>query len=339
MGTLFARFARFSAMATLCAGLCASPTYAQQSFDRNGVTYDVVPKDAMPALVLPKYVSTPQATYLRDDDRLIVVHYAGLDLAYPTRVLDHHEIVNDLVHGHPLLVTYCPLCGSAAAYLPIVNGTPYVFGVSGNLYESNLLMYDRQTDSLWDQISGAAVTGRMAGTKLKGYPVAYDTWRHWKTAFPQGRVLALPEQWRARFGDYGTSPYLGYDSFQDLWYHVSRLDTRLPNKTRVIGIEVLGSYKAYPESRIVTSQVVHDRVGDTPIALIVDRERSRIGAFEERRHRFSLRGTTVIDERGQTWSWEGNTLADGRDAEESFAIVPTYWFAWGAIHPKSDIYQ
>lgn len=330
---------RIGGVAVLCTVLAISAVRAQETFDHRGITYHVVPKNAIPALVLPAYVSTAQAKYLRDDDRIIVVHYANADLAYPTRVLDHHEIVNDLIDGHPLLVTYCPLCGSAAAFVPIIGDKPYVFGVSGSLYQSNLLMYDHETDSLWDQITGTAITGRMSGTRLKPYPVAYDTWKHWKAAFPQGRVLAIPERWSARFGDYDASPYLGYGSTADLWYYVSRLDTRLPNKTPVIGVEVLGAYKAYPQTQIATTQVVHDHVGDTPIALIVDRERSRVGAFDEERHRFSFNDGIIADERGQRWSWDGNALILGNEREESYGVVPTYWFAWGAIHPKTDIYR
>lgn len=330
--------ARIAAIAAVLAMAFAGSAYGDDLFDRRGVTYNVVPRDAIPALTLPEYVATPQATYLHNDDRLIIVHYAGTDTAYPTRVLDHHEIVNDLVNGQPLLVTYCPLCGSAAAFIPYVDGTLYVFGVSGSLYQSDLLMYDRQTDSLWDQITGTAVTGRAAGTRLKPYPVAYDSWKHWRTAYPDGRVLALPNRWRQRFGDYATSPYLGYDSFQELWFYVSRLDKRLPNKTRILGVEVLGAFKAYPEDRLSSSQVLHDHVGATPIAFIVDREHSRVGAFDETRHHFELKNGTIVAD-GIAWTWDGDTLTHRTDREESYSVVPTYWFAWGAIHPKTDIYR
>lgn len=329
----------YIAMVAVLSGTLVTSARADDNFDRRGITYYVVPKDAIPALSLPEYMLASQATYLRDDDRVISVHYAGDDIAYPTRILDHHEIVNDLVNGQPLLVTYCPLCGSGAAFIPIVDGSVYVFGVSGNLYESDLLMYDRSTNSLWVQITGTAVSGRETGKRLKSYPVAYDTWQHWRVAYPNGRVLALPKAWRERFGDYGTSPYLGYDSFPDLWFNVSRLDKRLPNKTRVIGVEVLGAYKAYPENRLSSTQLIHDRVGAMPVAIIVDRDRSRIGVFDETRHRFALKDASVIDELGRAWSWEGDVLANGRDSEESYAVVPTYWFAWGAIHPKTEIYR
>lgn len=327
----------FALFCVLAAGVAA--IRAGADINPQDINWHVVPQDAIPALILPKYESPAQVKYLQPDDRIIALRFNGHDLAYPTRILNHHEIVNDAIGGAFIVVTYCPLCGSAAAFDPSVNGRDLVFGVSGDLYDSNLLMYDHETDSLWVQVTGTAVFGKLKGARLREIPVAYDTWSHWKAEHPAGEVLAIPGGYGNRYRYDGPGAYYGYSSTQALWFAVSHLDARLPNKTRVLGVEVRGTYKAYPESLIRESTVIHDDVGGTKIALIVDRAGARLGAFREDEHRFTLHDGIVTDERGSVWTWDNGQLTHGGDTVMSFPVIPTFWFVWGAMHPNSEIYQ
>lgn len=322
------------------AARAASPstTSGGEQIDTRQIVRNVVPRDAIPALFRPAYASVAQARFMRADDRVIVVDYAGEQLAYPTRILDHHEIVNDVVNGHPLAVTYCPLCGSAVAFFPVVSGRLLTFGVSGDLYNSNLLMYDRQTNSLWLQETGTAVEGPMKGSTLTMYPVAYDTWSNWSAHHPKGKVLSIHTPYEQRFSSYVESPYAGYESTPQLWFYVNHDDKRLPRKARVIGVGVGGAYKAYPEEALWKRGVLDDRIGGIDVVILADRATSRVGVFPRNGHEFSLQDGAVVDESGQRWSWTGGDLSDGVHDWQSYEVVPTFWFAWSAMHPITDLY-
>jgi len=317
----------------------AAIAVADESLNPRDIIYGVVPKDAIPALVTPGFVPVADAGFMQPDDRVIVIEVNGVERAYPTRILDHHEIVDDVVGGRPIVVTYCPLCGSAVAFSQPVNGRILTFGVSGDLYDSNLLMYDHETNSLWLQVSGEAVEGKLKGTKLAMYPVAYDTWAHWKDHHPAGEVLSIHTGYEERFGNYERSPYQGYASTPDLWFYVNRDDKRLPRKARVIGIEARGGFKAYPEEIVWQRGVIEDDIGATHVVILADRDSSRIGAFERGKLHLTLKKGVVTDQRGRRWTWAGNSLSLDRQGPLSFEIVPTFWFAWSAIHPDSALYE
>ncbi|MDE2572027.1 MAG: DUF3179 domain-containing protein [bacterium] len=316
----------------------ASPSSCGAQIDTRQIVRNVVPRDAIPALFRPKYMNVTEARFMRADDRLIAVDYGGEQLAYPTRILDHHEIVNDVASGRPLAITYCPLCGSAVAFFPVVGGRVFTFGVSGDLYNSNLLMYDRQTNSLWLQETGTAVEGPLMGSTLPVYPVAYDTWGNWSAHHPKGRVLSIHTPYEQRFSGYGQSPYAGYASTPELWFYVNRDDKRLPRKARVIGVGAGGAYKAYPEETVWNDGVLDDRIGGIDVVILADRATSRVGAFPRNGHEFSLRGGKVTDERGHRWSWAGDDLSDGAHGWQSYEVIPTFWFAWAAMHPNTGAY-
>lgn len=230
------------------------------------------------------------------------------------------------------------MCGSAAAYIPQLGDKIITFGVSGDLYDSNLLMYDRNTKSEWLQITGMAVEGPLRGAKLHSYPVAYDTWNHWKTSHPDGKVLSIHNGYERRFGDYEVSPYAGYDYVPDLFFVVNRDNKLLPRKTRVVGTEIRGADKAYREDMVWKRRVFEDRVGGEDVVIIADRESSRIGIFARAGHTFALENGVVVDERGRHWSWNGWQLTLGEDHLNSFDVIQTFWFAWAAIHPNTELF-
>lgn len=210
--------------------------------------------------------------------------------------------------------------------------------MSGDLYDSNLLMYDRNTGSEWLQVIGTAVEGPLAGKRLRFYPVAYDRWDHWEATHPLGRVLSVHTKYQQRFGSYDVSPYAGYYSSRDLWYFVGRNDRRLDRKARVIGVDVRGDYKAYREEDVWRLGIIEDRIGDEDVAVIADRASSRIGVFARGDRHFSLKSCDVIDQDGATWYWFGDTLIRNKDKRQSYAEIATFWFAWAAIHPRTELY-
>ncbi|MCK5440086.1 MAG: DUF3179 domain-containing protein, partial [Gemmatimonadetes bacterium] len=148
------------------------------------------PRDGIPALMSPAFELAGEVEWLRPQDRLLALERDGEAKAYPLRILNWHEIVNDDVGGEPIVVTYCPLCGTGMAFDPHVGDQRLDFGVSGLLYNSDVLMYDRQTESLWSQIEREAVTGTLRGERLELKPLIHTTWAHWREQHPNGLVLS-----------------------------------------------------------------------------------------------------------------------------------------------------
>ncbi|HSG05403.1 MAG TPA: DUF3179 domain-containing protein, partial [Nitrospiria bacterium] len=165
------------------------------------------PKDGIPALDNPKFLKAGKAALLNSGDRVLGFSGKGEAKAYPIKILNWHEVVNDTVGGKPVVITYCPLCGTGMAFDPVVKGEHFTFGVSGLLYQSDVLMYDRQTDSLWSQILQEAVTGKMMGTRLTLLPLIHTTWEEWRKEHPNTLVLSTDTGYSR---NYRRDPYEGY---------------------------------------------------------------------------------------------------------------------------------
>ena len=162
-------------------------------------------RDGIPALHHPLFISSSEADQvLQPSDVVLGVEFAGTSKAYPIRILNWHEVVNDDVGGQSILITWCPLCGSGMVYDPYVDGKRLTFGVSGRLYKHNLLLFDRETESLWSQLAGQAVSGPLAGTSLRLLPAHLTTWADWKAEYRTTLVLSFQTGF-AR--DYATDPY------------------------------------------------------------------------------------------------------------------------------------
>jgi Protein of unknown function (DUF3179) len=178
---------------------------AQNGFDLSNATIprDEIlpggpPRDGIPAINQPQFIKPSEVNFLRDDDRVLSVKIDNEVRAYSLRILNWHEIVNDQVGDHAIAVTYCPLAGAGMVFDRSVNGRNLSFGVSGLLYQSDLLMYDRETESLWSQIAMKAVSGAQAGAELPWLPAENMTWHAWREAYPDGKVL--PTQTRCSGG-------------------------------------------------------------------------------------------------------------------------------------------
>lgn len=185
-------------------------------------------KDGIPAIINPKFETISEASkYLKDNSDGILVIVGKTYRYYPYNILVWHEIVNDQIEGSSLVVTFCPLCGSAIVFNALVDGEPQEFGVSGKLYESNLLMYDKKTESLWSQILGEAVVGDLTGKKLSLYPLQVLSFGELKEKYPQAEVLSKDTGYRR---DYSFSPYGDYNTNDKIFFPISIRDTRLPAK-------------------------------------------------------------------------------------------------------------
>lgn len=262
------------------------------------------PKDGIPSIDDPRFVSVQEADqWIRDDELALAVIYKGVKRVYPLQILVWHEIVNDHIAGDPVLITYCPLCGSGIAFERRVQGEAVEFGVTGKLYNSNLVMYDRKTDTHWSQIDGLAILGELAGARLT--PISIDTvvWREWKKRHPDSEVLSQDTGYTR---PYGRDPYAGYYEDSLLLFQVEKRDDRIHPKTIVYGVSVGGVYKAYREDDLRELGVITDTVGGVRIEL----ERSDTGAVR----------VTNLD--------NGEEIIEDR----------SFWFAWYAFHPETELY-
>jgi Protein of unknown function (DUF3179) len=289
---------------------------------------------------------------------VVSLEIAGDSRAYPAQILTRHEIVNDVVSGTPVAVTYCPLCNSAVVFERRASGRTLEFGVSGKLYHSALVMYDRQTESLWTHFEGLAVQGPLAGTRLEVLPSQLLSFDQWRAAYPRGRVLSR----RTGFAvDYGANPYEYYDSREgpyDQFFGVNG-DSRLPRMARVVGVSTAGREVAYAY-RDLSGPGGVGVINDGPMAVFwkagtasaldapqiaQGRDVGATGVFSPliggRRLSFEVREGAVVDrESGSTWSLTGQAVDGPLEGEalDPVAHLDTFWFAWQAYHPDTEVY-
>ncbi len=278
---------------------------SQSIIPRREIRSGGVPKDGIPALTDPKMIEARDATYLQPKDRVIGINVGDEARAYPLRILNHHEIVNDRVSGMPVAVTYCPLCDSAAVFDRRDGKAVREFGVSGLLYNSNVLMYDRdrRSESLWSQLLGRGVSGQGANKVLKTLPLELTTWEDWRRRNPATKVLSTATGHRR---DYRVSPYEAYFRSPRLMFPVRRYSSRLKAKEPVLGVWTGRAARAYP-----LSAFGH---GQTTVEDMIDGRRITI--------RFNPTANSIRVEQ----------------AEKGLQWMYSFWFAWYAFHPQTDIY-
>ncbi|MDR4474990.1 MAG: DUF3179 domain-containing protein [Nitrospira sp.] len=261
-------------------------------------------KDGIPAILEPRFVSAEEAAFLHDEDRVLGLTLGQAAKAYPIKILNWHEIVNDSLGATPIVVTYCPLCGTGIAFNAVLQGRRHTFGVSGLLYQSDLLMYDHQTESLWSQVGMHAVAGPQTGVTLTPLFLEHTTWSEWRAAHPATLVLSTRSSF---FRNYDDDPYLGYGERRDLMFDTTHFDPSYHPKEWVVGVEIDGIAKAYPWSELKKAGApVGDQVGGRAITI---------------RFNQKSRSASVID-------------ADGTPLPSIMA----FWFAWYAFHPNTHVY-
>ena len=262
-------------------------------------------KDGIPSLDHPKFVKAAEATFLKDNDRVLALKRNGIAKAYPLRILNWHEIVNDYFGNEGITITYCPLCGSGTASEAKVNGESLQLGVSGLLYNSDVLMYDRQTQSLWSQILSQAVSGPMKGTMLPAVAVTHTTWGDWRKRHPDTLVLGVNTGFNR---NYSANPYDGYEKESSIMFPVRfRLEGYHP-KEQVLGLVIDGKAKAYPFVELSKgSGEVNDVLGVENVQV---------------RYSHEHKSAEIFDTTGKPLP--GITL---------------FWFAWYAFHPGTEVYR
>lgn len=261
------------------------------------------PKDGIPAIDRPRFVPASQAK-MAPGDRILGVERNGEAKAYPVRILNWHEVVNDSVGGEDIAVTYCPLCGSGVTFNRVVKDKRRSFGVSGLLYNSDVLLYDRESSSLWSQILGQAVTGPAKGEKLGIVPTAHTSWEDWVARHPKTLVLSEETGFTR---NYARDPYAGYDVNPILFFPVANSSSQFDNKEVVLGLEIDGKRKAYPFAELSKTD------GD-----VVDKFSGReIRVAYNAKHRTAR----VLDKAGK-----------------EIPSVMTYWFAWYAFYPEGEVF-
>jgi hypothetical protein len=316
--------------------------------------------DGIPALDRPQAIPALQATYLLPDEPVFGIALGGEARAYPLRIMDWHEMANDVVGGVPFALAYCTLCGSGIAYATrLPNGSTYTFGSSGLLYESNKLMYDRNTRTLWNQFTGRPVIGDLAATdiELELLPVVLTSWGAWRDQHPETEVLDIDTGHQRQYRP--GAAYADYFASADPWFAVSQRDDRLPLKARVFGLVLDGVAMAYPVDRLAERRVVNDVVGETPVVLVaargtitvhaVDRDGqprvydagAEVRAFlrSDRTFRAGPDLDTMIDGAGASWRITEDALV-GPDGERMPRLngVLAYWFGWFQFHPRTLVY-
>jgi len=262
------------------------------------------PRDGIPSIDHPRFVPAARVNYLADNDMVMSLTHQGETRAFPLRILLWHEIVNDRIGDLAINVNYCPLCGSAMVFDRTIDGRTLEFGVSGLLYQSDVLMYDRQTESLWSQLEMAAVSGPQAGRKLHLLTAQHLTWNAWKKEHPDGLVLSTDT---GHERDYSRLPYGDYEKSPRLMFPVKAQRPDLPTKTRVTGVVINGVARAYPHDQLPDGQIVEDTVGGMAVRLSFDR---------------ASRHFVITDSEGTP-----------------FPYTPAYWFAWQAFHPDTTVWS
>jgi len=329
------------------------PYRADLELDRLKLGCPVV--DCIPSIDAPRFLDPDQADWLAADDQVIGLRHNGVSKAYPVKILNWHEIVNDSFGGEPVVVSYCPLCNSAVAFVPPeIEGQRPEFGVSGRLYNADLVMYDRASKSLWSQIEGAVIAGPLTGRApaLERIPVDLSRWGAWKEAHPDTRVLARPLTSDPQGGkpardvagegrlvrDYDEDPYRHYKTNPYDTFGLEIEDRRLDNKTDVIGVEAGGGAKAYPRAAVVEAGLINDSIQGTPVALVHDAEADRVRAFIRPAGRQLRRVDGALTDGRSQWTPAGQPLGGADPLEQPFHL-PVFWFAWAAFHPGTELYQ
>lgn len=348
----------------------------------------------------PVFISQQEATWLAEEEPVIVMSLAGQSRIYPLQILTWHEIINDTLGGVPIAVTFCPLCNSALAFdrrVPLseeglealstanptantstlsedfltayqkqegsdITGTEtteVTFGVSGMLYNSNMLMFDTASSTLWSQLVGEAVVGSLTGTQLLRYPAPIVSFAEAKAAFPDADVVSQETGFNR---PYGSNPYLGYDDINSPAFLFDGVaDDRLPPKERVITFEIDTESTAYPFGELSQVNVVNDTVSDKAIVVFwqagtrsaLDKDSiadsQDIGAanvFERtldgQELTFKWDGSSFVDDQtSSAWNLLGQAVSGELKGKQLTPVVHdnTLWFAWAAFKPETRIFE
>ncbi|MCB1743549.1 MAG: DUF3179 domain-containing protein [Gammaproteobacteria bacterium] len=340
-----------------------SSEWPRTDFSRHLVPLDEIraggpPRDGIPAIDEPRFVDTTEAIdWLDPDEPVIVVSVGEQTRAYPIQILIWHEIVNDTLGDVPIAVTFCPLCNASIVFERTLGERVLDFGTTGRLRKSDLVMYDRQSESWWQQFSGRAIVGELAGERLPRVPARIVSFKDFRTAFPKAQVLSRDTGHRR---SYGHNPYRGYDSIDARpFLFTDPLDPRLPAMERVLSITLGTRPYLYPFSRLRQEPVINDKIDEQPVVVLsspgtysaLDQSRitqSRKVLSAVAYHR-SLDGRTLSfigtergfkdEQTGSIWDLLGRAVAGPLRGSQLQPVAGGvhFAFAWLAFNPDSEI--
>jgi hypothetical protein len=334
-------------------------------FSKHSVPYSEIlsggpPKDGIPALNDLQFVTVSEAdAWLKPVEPVILVQVGEEAKAYPIQILIWHEIVNDTVGNEPLIVTFCPLCNTAIAFKRSVNDKMLDFGTTGRLRYSNLIMYDHQTESWWQQATGDAIAGEYTGTQLEFYPASMISWEDFKKLHPDGRVLSRNTGFSR---DYGKNPYFGYDNINQVPFLFNgTTPNQLPPMARVLTIDLKNEAVAYTYEILREMKVINDKVsGEAVVVLWAEGTASAldtsdisegrdVGAavaysrlLDNQELTFEFTDGKILDtQTASEWNILGHAIAGKLKEKQLTTIVSInhFWFSWAAFKPKTRIYQ
>lgn len=314
------------------------------------VVWGGVPLAGIPALDDPPVVRGSEAAYLKDDEKIFGLSLGGESRAYPLRILSWHEMLNDVVGGRPVTLSFCTLCGSGILYdASTPAGGRHRFGTSGLLYRSNKLMFDHRTFTLWSNLTGEPVIGRLARSPigLEALPMTVTSWGAWLASHPQTTVLdleAIAERGSGRYRfDY--RPGAADRARAGVAFPVWLTSDRLERQREVFAMRQAGSAKVYPVDRVLKEVVINDELGGRALVLVADPGSGAIRAYARAEHRFRPAGEpgALLDEEGRLWSVAEHELTPP-EAVEALVSLPrlpghlAFWFGWYAFYPDTEVY-
>ncbi len=334
--------------------------FTQRSVEFSEISSGCPPRDGIPPIDEPVFTTLDDADgWLDGKEPVIALEIDGDARAYPLQIMTWHEIVNDQVGGVPVTVTFCPLCNSAITFDRRLDGVVLDFGTSGNLRNSDLIMWDRQTETWWQQLTGEGIVGELTGKRLTFLPASVISWEDFKAAWPDGQVLARPTDSGRRYGE---NPYVGYDRADSPpFLFRGDLDGRLLPKERVAAVNIGGADAAFPFTTLSEERVVNYTVGGHDLVIFFkpgtrsaldqlligdSREVGATGIFDPeldgQKLTFRVEGDKFVDnETGSTWSLLGQAIEGPSAGQQLTPIVHAnhLWFAWAAFKPNTLIYQ
>lgn len=272
-----------------------------------GIQWGGVARDGIPPLENPKVIPGNRAAFLDLEEIVFGVVINGEARAYPFRIMNSHEMANDVLGGVNVTLSYCTLCGSGILYEGKINGQVETFGTSGFLYQSNKLMYDRTTNTLWQQQTGKPVVGELVGSgiQLEQIPMTVTRWGAWIEEHPETTVLDLEQGFRRTYyhPDDARAIYFEYFNGDELLFPVWDQDTTLDAKTRVLGIRSGETARAYIAEQVIRTGVVNDELAGVPLVIIGDENSQAVRAYQRGENTFTASGTLgeVIDQDGEVW--------------------------------------
>ncbi|MGI8461787.1 MAG: DUF3179 domain-containing protein [Solirubrobacterales bacterium] len=335
--------------------------FAEHSVDLDEFQSGGPPKDGIPSIDDPKFVSVDEADgFLDPAEPVAVLELSGRARAYPIQILTWHEIVNDTIDGEAVAVTYCPLCNSTVAFRREVGGEPVEFGTTGMLRNSDLVMYDRRTESWWQQITAEAVVGEKVGTELETLPSQILSWEELRRLHPDAEVLSRDTGFER---DYGENPYAGYESDPDSqpFLFQREVDASLPPKERVAAVKSGAAAVVYPFSRLRDEAPINDDLGRRPIVVffnpdvasaldspfVADGKAVGAAALFEAVADGEPLSFEATDEPGEfrdhqtgsVWDMSGRAISGALQGAELEQIEhdDQFWFALAAFFPDAEI--